>query len=519
MKLRLVKIVTIVAYCLTFSTNNLRAMKKVIEKVGLRKSETHDARLTRKMDEFERAEQRLKSARDAAASSGTRTSSDVKRAYEEVQKTSRDLRGAISNVEKRGGLRDEHVERLSDFGRRLEKKQIRRTDEGKNEPLTYQEELTLKKLQKTTPRTATGETLIEAKPSPTTPAKIEEFTSMKSAKELERERAALAKGKLTSKHKDEIKSLQLSPKRADQIIEEKLTTPEGQKELAQLKNKMATHIDKALEKNKDISGKDLTVLKQEKDALQDKFLKAVNDAPNALEKQILLSMQVKGSKLDLLEQAIQKEKNKLSSNPTDEKTQKTLDRLHYEYGFVANDQKNLTQRLFEVSGKEKAKDISDTLELLKTKAAQARNLEAAASRPESSAQPSNIETVEKAQQPWMKVIKTDSDKGDLSIGRRIASSKTASTDDTPPPLPSRRAKASEVIDEEKAAPSGFAAQLSTQAEKLKKPEISVPPKQSDELSDVRAQALEKRRNIIAPSKQEKARQKIEEEAFWDAPAQ
>jgi hypothetical protein len=122
--------------------NEVQAMKKFL---GIRNTEERQDRLTKKIDTAQAAHDELNRIREARAR-GEVGKSEVRRAYEQADRTSRDLRSAIRDVEKKTSLSDAHQEKLVDLHQKLEQTQAQRQEAGKTIDITYQQDLTLKKI-------------------------------------------------------------------------------------------------------------------------------------------------------------------------------------------------------------------------------------------------------------------------------------------------------------------------------------------------------------------------------------
>ncbi|MBS1987635.1 hypothetical protein JST56_01435 [Candidatus Dependentiae bacterium] len=161
----------------SLASNNTQAMKKIL---GIRSTEEREKRLTTKIDTAQKAHENLNEAR-AARARGEISGSELRRAYDQVDRTSRDLRSAIRDVEKKGGLSEDHQGKLVDLHGRLEQTQAQRQEAGKAIDITYQQELTLKKIG----RSVSGK--IEEK-------KTEDEAKRVSAKEFQKEEELRALG-------------------------------------------------------------------------------------------------------------------------------------------------------------------------------------------------------------------------------------------------------------------------------------------------------------------------------------
>gem|GEM_PF-5191546 len=122
-------------------------------KSSSQKEEKRDA-LTQKMDKFATAQQDLKNARERAEAGGKTSSRTIGKALANLDKTSRDLRSAVTRAERRGELSERHIEDLASIRSKIESKEARRTEEGRSKPLTSEERKTLEALAKVTGKEA-----------------------------------------------------------------------------------------------------------------------------------------------------------------------------------------------------------------------------------------------------------------------------------------------------------------------------------------------------------------------------
>lgn len=106
--------------------------------------------IDQQMNRFENAQYRLRDARAEAEKQGKTSSRTVGRAVEELNKASQDLRSTVIKAQARGDLSNEHVERLDSFRARIERKDVRRIDEGRSKSLTNEERKTLETLTEVT---------------------------------------------------------------------------------------------------------------------------------------------------------------------------------------------------------------------------------------------------------------------------------------------------------------------------------------------------------------------------------
>lgn len=129
--------------------------------------------IDQQMNRFENAQYRLRDARAEAEKQGKTSSRTVGRAVEELNKASQDLRSTVTKAQARGDLSNEHVERLDSFRARIERKDVRRIDEGRSKPLTNEERKTLETLTEVTKplrTTSSIETVPQAIPTGFFPA-------------------------------------------------------------------------------------------------------------------------------------------------------------------------------------------------------------------------------------------------------------------------------------------------------------------------------------------------------------
>lgn len=147
------KVFTILAlFALLGSNAQAMSIKKFL---GIRNTGERQERLIKKIDTAQAAHDELNRIREARAR-GEVSGSELRRAYDRVDRTSQDVRSAIRDVERKTSLSDVHQERLADLRGSLEQTRAERKEAGKAIDITYQQELTLKKIGRSIPEKIEG---------------------------------------------------------------------------------------------------------------------------------------------------------------------------------------------------------------------------------------------------------------------------------------------------------------------------------------------------------------------------